>query len=154
MGITNTIGKLGAALVGGAAGAAVLGLAWFVGVAIVGAGLGVFVAHQAYAQVSAFEPPAWAVVVSAILGSAVAMTYRRIVVVLGTAFAGAWTLVVGVANIAAIRAGAPPASGSVWILYPLTPASGNVWVPVAWIVLGLMGTVIQLNSDKGRRKKR
>jgi len=39
----------------------------------------------------------------------------------------------------------------VWILYPLTPAPGQRWVPFAWIVLGLIGTGVQLGIT-GRKR--
>jgi hypothetical protein len=32
----------------------------------------------------------------------------------------------------------------VFILYPTTPTDGAAWIPIAWIVLGLVGTVVQL----------
>ena len=45
MGATNTTGMIVAALVGGVCGAALLMFAYFVGIALVGAGLGALVAH-------------------------------------------------------------------------------------------------------------
>jgi len=42
--------------------------------------------------------------------------------------------------------------GGVWILYPTTPALGQNWVTAAWIVLGLVGTAVQL-SITGRKRK-
>ena len=45
MGVSNTIGMIVAALVGGLVGALILMFAYFVGIALVGAGLGALVAH-------------------------------------------------------------------------------------------------------------
>src|SRR6478609_3326791 len=45
IGASNTMGMVIAALVGGLIGSVVLVFAWFVGVALVGAGIGVLVAH-------------------------------------------------------------------------------------------------------------
>ena len=45
MGISNTTGMVVAALVGGSVGALLLLFAYFVGIALVGAGLGALVAH-------------------------------------------------------------------------------------------------------------
>ena len=81
-----------------------------------------------------------------------AMLLQRYVIIVATAFGGAWTVIVGGLAIATDRAttrGAP--SGDVWILYP-TGASGRGWVPIAWIVLGLVGTALQLGVT-GRKKK-
>ena len=49
MGISNTAGMVVAALVGGLAGAAILMFAYFVGIALVGAGVGALVAHFGWA---------------------------------------------------------------------------------------------------------
>ena len=43
------------------------------------------------------------------------------------------------------------AAREVWILYPLDPAPGSRWVPVAWIVLGLIGMAVQLGWTGGER---
>ena len=43
------------------------------------------------------------------------------------------------------------AVGDAWILYPLSPALGQAWVPAAWVVLGLVGTAVQLGVT-GRKK--
>src|SRR5580700_4408106 len=53
MGSGNAAGMLLAALVGGIIGAVVLFFAYFVGIALVGAGLGAFIAHLAWSQASA-----------------------------------------------------------------------------------------------------
>ena len=45
MGVSNTTGMIVAALVGGVVGALMLMFAYFVGIALVGAGLGALVAH-------------------------------------------------------------------------------------------------------------
>jgi hypothetical protein len=145
MGVTNTLGMLAAAILGGLAGALILVFAYFVGIALVGAGLGALVAHVAWSEVGASDPPALVVILLAVVGACGAMMLQRYVIIVGTAFGGAWTLLVGALELAADR---PPAraspAGNVWILYPLTPAPGQRWLPVAWIVLGLVGTAVQL----------
>src|SRR3982751_2717224 len=50
MGVSNTAGMLAAALVGGLAGAAILLVAYFVGIALVGAGLGALIVHVVWRQ--------------------------------------------------------------------------------------------------------
>ena len=52
MGVSNTIGMIVAALVGGIAGALILVFAYFVGIALVGAGLGALVAHVGWSYVA------------------------------------------------------------------------------------------------------
>ena len=154
MGITNTTGMIVASLVGGVCGALLLMFAYFIGIALVGAGLGALIAHVAWSSVGkAGDPPAVAIIVLSVLGSIAAMFLQRYVIVVATAFGGAWTVIVGGMAAAGDRGAAKAAAaGNVWILYPTTPAPGQSWVPVAWIALGLIGTVVQLGVT-GRKKK-
>jgi hypothetical protein len=146
---SNTIGMLVAAIVGGLAGAVILVLAYFVGVALVGAALGWLVLHIVWTQVSVGDPPWVAVVVLAAIGAIGAMFLQRYVIIVSTAFGGAWTLIVGGLAVAADR-GAARAS-DVWILYPFTPAPGVRWVPFAWIAVGILGTVVQLGLTGSKK---
>jgi len=154
MGVTNTTGMIVASLVGGLCGALLLMFAYFIGIALVGAGLGALVAHVAWSSVGkGGDPPAVAVVVLSILGSICAMFLQRYVIVVATAFGGAWTVIVGGLAVSGDRGAARAASaGNVWILYPTSPAPGQRWVPVAWIVLGLTGTVVQLGMTRRKKK--
>ena len=151
MGVMNTTGMIVASLVGGVCGALLLMFAYFIGIALVGAGLGALIAHVAWSSVGTGDPPAVAVVVLSILGSIGAMFLQRYVIIVATAFGGAWTVIVGGMAVAGERGAAKAASGGVWILYPTTPAPGQTWVPVAWIVLGLIGTGVQLGVT-GRKR--
>jgi Domain of unknown function (DUF4203) len=155
MGVTNTTGMIVASLVGGVCGALLLMFAYFIGIALVGAGLGALIAHVAWSNVGkGGDPPVVAVVVLSILGSVCAMFLQRYVIVVATAFGGAWTVIVGGLAVSGDRRAARAAtSGDVWILYPLSPAPGQRWVPVAWILLGLIGTGVQLGMT-GRKRKR
>lgn len=154
MGVTNTTGMIVASLVGGVCGALLLMFAYFIGIALVGAGLGALIAHVAWSSVGkGGDPPVVAVVVLSILGSVCAMFLKRYVIVVATAFGGAWTVIVGGLAVSGDRGAARAASaGDVWILYPMSPAPGQRWVPVAWIVLGLIGTGVQLGTT-GRKRK-
>jgi len=144
MGATSTGAMVVAAVVGGLAGALVLTLAYFVGIALVGAGLGALVAHVIWQSSGSSEPPALAVILFAVAGSIGAMLLQRYVIILATAFGGAWTLMVGMFALTGDRqAERAAASGNVWILYPTT-VPGQRWVPVAWFVIGLVGTAVQL----------
>lgn len=153
MGISNTAGMVGAALAGGVVGALVMFIAWFLGVALVGAGLGALLAHLAWGQFGTGDPPAITVIVVSVLGAVLSMALQRYVVIIGTAFGGAWTMIVGVVNVMAARAGAKAAGDDVWILYPLTPDPSQRWMPIAWLVLGFAGTLFQLRAKAGKKKR-
>jgi len=156
MGVTNTTGMLVAALVGGIVGAAILVFAYFIGIALIGAGLGAVVAHFGWSAIRTGDPPVVAVIVLAILGAVGAMMLQRYVIIVATAFGGAWTMIVGAIALMETRGVVSAATrtsraGDVWIMYPTTPAPGQTWVPLAWIGLGLIGTAVQLGIT-GRKR--
>ena len=151
MGISNTAGLVIAALVGGLTGAAILMFAYFVGVALVGAGVGALLVHSGWGFFREGDPPVLAVVGLAIAGAVGAMFVQRHVIIATTALAGAWTLVIGIlAAIGERGALAARSASSVWILYPMSLGSGHAWVPYVWAVLGLAGLIVQLGF-KGKR---
>ena len=153
MGSSNTTGMIVSAVLGGFAGAAILVFAYFIGIALVGAGLGALVAHVGWGWFRTTDPPATLIIVLAIMGAIGAMILQRYVIIVSTAFAGAWTILLGV--MAYMERSSPvarPRGDNVFILYPTTPTDGAVWIPIAWIVLGLAGTVVQL-AITGRKGK-
>jgi len=149
MASSNALGMVLAALGGGLVGAIVLFFAYFMGIALIGAGLGALAAHFGWAQVSAApDPPVAVMLVCVAIGTIIALVLQRYVIVLSTAFSGAWTVIVGA--LALDRAVPRVASADVWILYPFSPAGGPRVVLFAWIGLGVFGTAVQLIT--GRRR--
>ena len=159
-GVSDTGAMVVAFLVGGLIGAGILVAAYFVGVALVGAGLGAAAANLLFA--ASDQPPHFLfVVLLTVVGAAASMYLQRYFIIVGTGFGGAWTAIVGaLALIGNPDAVAAAAGGDVWVMYPLDPAPGQRWLPVAWFVLGLIGTAVQLGwtgGEKGRvgrRKKK
>ena len=151
MGVSNTSGMIVAAILGGLAGSVILVLAYFVGIGLNGAGLGALVAHVGWGYFRAGDPPVAVIIVLAVFGAVGAMLLQRYVIIVSTAFGGAWTLLIGALTIADRDAGRGSRLGDVWILYPNAPADGRGWVPVAWILLGLVGTGVQL-AVTGRKR--
>jgi hypothetical protein len=152
MSAESTMGMVAAAIVGGLIGALILVLAYFVGIAIVGAGLGALVAHVLWPLGSGGEPPALLVILLAVAGAVGAMFLQRYVIIVATSFAGAWTILLGVLAMLPNRGDARSAANAVWILYPLTPAPGQAWLPIVWVVLGLAGTAVQLGITGNQKK--
>jgi hypothetical protein len=141
------------AVVGGLAGALVLNLAYFFGVVLVGASLGAMAATLLWSRASG-GPHVLVVVALAVVGALAAMWLQRYVVVTGTAFGGAWTLLVGVlALLGDATAQAAADANDVWVVYPLDPAPGRRWVPVIWLALGVVGMFVQLRKAGPRVKK-
>jgi len=153
MGISNTIGMMAAALVGGLLGAAILVFAYFIGIALVGAAVGALIVHFGWTLVGTGDPPVPAVIGLAIAGALIAMYVQRHVIIVTTAFVGAWTLIVGLLAAVGDRGAlAAKSAANVWILYPMTSPPGHAWAPYVWVLLGIAGTAVQLNF--GGRKKR
>jgi len=140
------------ALGGGVAGALVLVLAYYVGVAFAGAALAAILVHLAWSRIGG-EPHAIAIVGACIAGALITLALQRLVIIVGTAFGGAWTALVGVLMLMG-RQGAEGAAttGDVWMAYPLNPAPGEPWVILAWLVLGAVGTIVQLSWTGGPRR--
>jgi hypothetical protein len=152
--VSNPLGLLVAALMGGIAGAIVFVFAYLVGVGLAGAGLGALIAHLVWTPLGASDPPAVAVIVASMTGAVGALLLQRYVIIAATAFGGAWTIIVGGVAIAEARGG-EVAAPDVWILYPFSPALAGTWVIVAWVALGLTGLGVQLwVTAKRRRSKR
>jgi hypothetical protein len=139
------------AVAGGLVGAALLMAAYLVGVALVGAGLGAAAANLVFAA-QGREPTVLMVVLFSIAGAVGSMYLQRYFIILGTAFGGAWTMVVGALAMAGDRAAvAAVSAGKIWVLYPLNPAPGRTWVSVVWFVLGMIGLGVQLGWTAGNR---
>ena len=154
-GVSDTGPMIVAAIVGGLIGAAILFAAYFVGVALIGAALGAAVAHLAFSA-SDRDPHFLVVVFLAIAGAAASMYLQRYFIIVGTAFGGAWMLLVGALALVGDQV-AIAAARDVWIVYPLNPAPGQRWVPIAWLVVSAIGAWVQLGytgGEKGRVGRR
>ena len=145
MGVSNSIGMVVAAVIGGLAGSLILVFAYFIGIALVGAGMGALIANLVWSGLRSGDVPWQLAVAAAVVGAITAMVLQRYVIIVSTAFGGAWTLIMGAATIAADRTAVRAASAmDAWIFYPISPAPGGRWISVAWVVLGLIGTGVQL----------
>jgi hypothetical protein len=153
MGLSNTTGMITGAIVGGIVGVLILAFAYFIGNALVGAGIGAAVAHIGWGVMRSGDPPVALVIVATIAGALAALVLRRYVITVGTAFGGAWTVILGALAVAGDRTALKAAAGGdVWILYPIPPAPGRGWMTVAWTVLGLAGTAVQLGMGGKKRR--
>ena len=141
-----------AAVVGGLAGATLLLAAYFVGVALIGAGIGALLVNLIWTQVEG-DPHPFTVILFSVAGALLATWLQRYVIILATAFGGAWTLLVGVL---ALMGDSGPmkaaAQGDIWLAYPMNPAPGQYWVLLVWIALGISGVFTQLAvTAKGKK---
>jgi hypothetical protein len=153
LGRSETAYMIGAFLAGGLIGAVIMVAASFIGVALVGAGLGAAAVTLLWTQMPG-DPHPYVVVLAAVAGAWLATWLQRYVTIVGTAFGGAWALLVGALALAGDRARlAAAAAGDVWVPYPMQPAPGQAWVPWAWLAIGLAGVYAQLRLTSGGRAK-
>ena len=152
-GVGDTTPMVIAAVIGGIAGGALLLAAYFVGVALVGAGLGALLAQLIWTQIEG-DPHPFVVVLFSVAGALLATWLQRYVIILSTAFGGAWTVLVGYLALTGDNGPLKAAAqGDIWVAYPMNPAPGQRWLPIAWFVLGAVGTLIQMKwtgGDRGR----
>ena len=152
MGTDQTLWMVVAAIVGGLVGALILIAAYFVGVALIGAGIGALVANVVAASLGR-EPHIYVLILLAIVGALAALALQRYVIVVSTAFGGAWTAIVGALALKGDRAAAQAAAhNEVWLAYPLNPAPGQRWVIVVWLALSAAGVIAQLSMPAGKAK--
>jgi hypothetical protein len=147
MGSDQTAWMIGASLLGGLLGALILFAAYFVGVALIGAGIGAGLAMVIWAAFGR-EPGIMPVVILAVLGAIGALWVQRHVIIVATAFAGAQTAVVGAAEL--MTRGATT-SRSTFHVYPFDPLPGTRWDLVAFVVLAALGLVVQLRTSSKRK---
>ncbi|MEO8077755.1 MAG: DUF4203 domain-containing protein [Acidobacteriota bacterium] len=150
MGADQTGWLMVAVIGGGLVGALILITAYFVGVALIGAGLGAMVADTIWASFGR-EAGLVPVIILAILGALAALALQRYVIIISTAFGGAQTAIVGGAALIGNRAADASVRG-VYRVYPLDPLPASKWDVVAWLILGFAGLAVQLGvTAKGRK---
>lgn len=153
MGTEHTAWMILGALAGGIVGALILIAAYFIGVALLGAGVGALAASLIWAALGR-EPGAIVVIVFAVAGALAALALQRYVIIGATAFGGAWTIIVGALALEGHRVAIDAAArNNVWLAYPTNPAPGNYWVLVVWVALGVTGVIVQLATASGIKKK-
>ena len=152
MGTDQTVWMIVAAIVGGIVGALILVAAYFVGVALIGAGVGALLVNLIWASLGR-EPHIVIVILFAIAGALAALALQRYVIIVATGFGGAWTTIVGALALMGDKLAVEAAArNNVWLAYPMNPAPGQRWVIVAWLVLGLVGVIVQLwITAKGKK---
>jgi hypothetical protein len=151
MGAEQTSGMILAWLGGGLAGALILMVAYFAGVALVGAGIGAAAAHMIWASFSS-EPNIFVVIAFSVAGALGALALQRYVIIVATAFGGAQTALIGAAALIGDPGAARAAAQAVYRVYPLDPVPNTYWDATVSLILGIIGVIVQLAvTAKGRK---
>ena len=135
----------------GLAGALILMLAYFAGVALLGALLAALAADAIWASFQS-EPGILIVILFSVGGALVALALQRYVVIVSTSFGGAQSALVGAAALMGDARAAQVATRTVFNVYPLNPLPNTYWDLVIALALGLVGVIVQLGvTAKGRK---
>jgi hypothetical protein len=128
---------------GGIAGALILLLAYFAGVALLGAGLGAAAAHMIWASLGS-EPGMLIVILFSVAGAIGALALQRYVIIVATSFGGAQTALIGAAALMGDAGAAQAATRAVYRVYPLDPIPNTYWDATISLALGVAGVIVQL----------
>jgi hypothetical protein len=150
----STFAAIAVGLVAGLVGSAALVFAYFIAVALIGAGLGAVVAHVVWSVIAGGDPPWLLVVVLVVLGAIGAVSLQRYVIVVATAFGGAWMTIISGLAASGNRFAQSSIDSHNWVMSPFATAGIADWIPVAWIALGLLGTTVQLGVTARRKKSK
>lgn len=151
MGTEQTLWMIATWIAGGLAGALILLVAYFAGVALLGAGIGAAAAHLIWAAFKA-EPALLVLILFSITGALAALALQRYVIIIATAFGGAQTALVGAAALIGDAGAAQAATRAIYRVYPLDPMPNTYWDTTAALVLGAVGVLVQLAvTAKGRK---
>ena len=143
MGTEQTLWMVLTWIAGGVAGAVILLVAYFAGVALLGAGIGAAAAHMIFAAFKS-EPGVLVLILFSVAGALAALALQRYVIIVATAFGGAQTALVGAAALMGDSGAAQAAARAVYRVYPLDPMPSTHWDATAAIVLGAIGVLVQL----------
>ena len=130
---------------GGLTGAAILIMTYLAGLAVLGAGLGALALSLTWTPVYG-EPRTGLLVLACLVGAVISVALQRYVIIVWTAFGGAWIGLIGAFALAGHGRALAVASGDVWQVYPLAPANGQVLFAISWFILGCLASFLQLRS--------
>jgi hypothetical protein len=149
----NIVAMLVALVVGGLVGAVALYVGYVAGVGLVGAGLGATIGYTAWQQWRGGDPGILVVLFFGAVGAGLAVVLQRTIVVVATAFLGSQTAVAGALALLSGRPPRRPGVEDVWVGHLGIPPFGWRWTFVAWVVLGIAGTIVQLRSGRPARSR-
>jgi len=130
-------------VVGAILGAGLMSLLYFLGVFVVGAAAGAVLA-DAVGVAAGIDMPTLVVIIVAVVVGIIALILQRVVIILATAFLGAWAVVSGALSLLAGTSTTPAELyGDAVQAGELLPGLPSLVVLLAWLVLALLGAVTQ-----------
>jgi hypothetical protein len=152
-GPADTLTTILLAVGGGLVGALILIFAYFVGVALIGAGIGALIVHLVWSRIEG-DPHLLVLLVFAVVGAIGALMVQRLVIITGTSLVGSWTAILGALALFGERVAAGAGVREIWVAYPLSPEPAHRWLLIAWLGLAALGMLVQLaTTGEGRRRR-
>jgi hypothetical protein len=137
-------------VVGAILGAVLMSLLYFLGVFVVGAAAGAVLA-DAVGVAAGIDMPTLVVIIVAVVVGIIALILQRVVLILATAFLGAWAVVSGALSLLAGTSTTPAELyGDAVQAGELLPGLPALVVLLAWLVLALLGAVTQFAMTRER----
>lgn len=151
MGTDQTLWMILTWIFGGIVGALILLVAYFAGVALLGAGIGAAASHMIWASLKS-EPGMLVVILFSVAGALAALALQRYVIIIATSFGGAQTALIGAAALFGETSATQAATRAVYRVYPLDPLPNTHWDASIALVLGIAGVILQLAvTAKGKK---
>ena len=135
---------------GGLTGMVAVLMTYLAGIALLGAGLSALALSFLWAPALG-EPSVWPVIFVCLVGAGLSVVLQRYVIIVLTAFTGAWASLVALFALAGCGRALALVSGDFWQVYPMAPANGQVLFAICWFCLGSFAAFLQLwalNSDR------
>jgi len=133
------------ALVGGVIGAALTVALYFVGVFLIGAFLGGVVGVALFATVGNNPEPV-VLLILGVVGGVVALIFQKLMIIVSTAFVGAWNVVFGIAYFVTGTIDPTNVEG----LFR-TRGTQLYIILLCWIALGIVGAIVQYQLTPAKR---
>lgn len=135
-----------AGVIGGLVGAILLAVFYSVGVFLIGAFLGAVSGIVLFAAAGA-TPQLVVLLIPAVLGGGIALFYKRLMIILSTAFVGSWSIVTGIAYFAESAVRPVYSERLSFLLEEHLPI-----ILLSWILLGIVGMVAQYRLAPAKEK--
>jgi hypothetical protein len=120
---------------------------YFVGVFLIGAILGGVLGIMLYTAAGSSPEPA-VLVILAVIGGIIALVLQKFMIIVSTAFGGAWGVVAGIAY---FTTGVIDPTG-----FDRLARSGGAHlfvIVLCWLVLGIVGVIVQYRSTPAKQKQ-
>ena len=134
---------------GGLTGVVAVLMTYLAGIALLGAGLSALALSFLWPALGG--PSVWPVIVVCLIGAGLSVVLQRYVIIVLTAFTGAWASLVALFALAGYGRALALVSGDFWQMYPMAPANGQVLFAICWFCLGSFAAFLQLwalNADR------